>query len=87
MVYGQGSCGLFCSSVVNTSLYYKVLNETATSETILKESKLPEASALPPYTLSSLISDFGDWLVSFIWTGNTEGNPLLCGHGIEWELF
>lgn len=41
----------------------------------------------PPYTLSSLISDFGDWLVSFIWTSNTEGNPFLCGHGIEWELF
>lgn len=41
----------------------------------------------PRTPLSSLISDFGGWMVPFIWTGNTEGSPLLCGHGIEWELF
>lgn len=62
-----------------------VLNGAVTQETMLQESKLPKA--LPQYRVGSLISDFGDWMVPFFGTGDTEGRSTLCGYGIEWELF
>lgn len=35
---------------------------------------MPEISALPSYSVGSLVSDFGDWMAPFIEIGSTEGS-------------
>lgn len=60
---------------------------SATQETGWRESRVPEANALPSYRGGPLISDFGDWMVPVIEIGILRGAPLLCGYRAEWECF
>lgn len=77
--YGEGTwglfCSLFCSSVVNVSVPWKVFNGDVTLQSTLRESKVPDANALSWYIgIGTLISGFGAWLVSFIEIGNYKGS-------------
>lgn len=87
MVLWCGTWELSSSSVVNTSPSQQVLGGASTQETGLRESRVPEANALPSYRGGPLISDFGDWMVPVIEIGIFKGAPLLCVYRAEWEVF
>lgn len=82
MVRGPGgySTPLWQTPVYPTRLSLEPWN-IVIHETMLRESKLPKQ--ITWYSVVSLISDFGDWMIPFIQTVYTEGSSTLCGYGIE----
>ena len=67
--------------MVNTLPSPQVVGGAATQETMLRESRVPEANALPSYRGGPLTSDFGDWRVPIIEIGILKGAPCYVGIG------
>ena len=67
--------------MVNTSPSQQVLDGAATQQTMLRESRVHEANALPSYRGGPLTSYFRDWRVPVIEIGILKGAPCYVGIG------